>query len=307
MLYDDFTELRPGSLANLEQSLNSTGGFYGCNPSSSNATSHASNTRGRTSPGGWPGLLRWPWKTASVQSPSLPLHERQDALACVSTQPPADSEHRGLCVFLCIPYRRTANKLYPAVVENIPSDDALFNSLRSRYMTVREEHISFFSLKIIKSIRFVRFEVYFQGLVDVRITSDMPDESRQDEYFYYPKPVEFIPPIGENHMMHLYTCPEEAGHTGIYLGKIPKKIGGLDWLPTHSQGSKVGWGLHFVEGLDVAKLWVLGFIGFIISIMFGIAWSMIKDDMQSGFAVAACMLTGLLFTTGMVQAAYEPK
>ena len=307
MLYDDFIEIRPGALADLEKSLNSTGGFYECNPSSSNATSYATNRGDRTSPGGWLGLLRWPWKTAKIQSPSLPLHERQDALDRVSTQLPADNERRGLCIFLCIPYRRTANKLSPWTVEKVSTDNALFSSLRSLYETAREEHISFLSLKIVKSIRFVRFEVYSQRLVDVRTTPDMPDESRSDEYSYQPMPADFIPPIGENHMMHLYTYPEEAEHKGICLGKIPKKIEGLAWLPTHSQGSKVGWGLHFVEGLDITKLWVLGFIGFVISIMFGIAWSIIKDDIQSGFAVAACMLTGLLLTTGMVQAAYEPK
>lgn len=307
MLYDDFIEVRPGALADLEQSLNSTGGFYECNPGSSNATSYASNRRGRISPGGWLGSLRWPWKTANVQSPSLPLHERQSVLDRVSTQSPTDNERRGLCIFLCIPYRRTANKLYPALVEDVSTDNALFSFLRSIYKTAREGHISLLSLKRVKSIRFVRFEVYSQRLVDVRTTPDMPDESRRDEYSYQPKPAEFIPPIGENHMMHLYTYAEEVEHTGICLGKVPKKIEGLGWLPTHPQGSKVGWGLHFVEGLDVAKLWVCGFIGFVISIMFGIAWSMIKDDMQSGFAVAACMLTGLLFTTGMVQAAYEPK
>ena len=307
MLYDDFIELRPGGLADLEQSLNSAGGFYGCNPSASNATPYASNRHDHTSPGSWLGQLRWPWKIANVQSALLPLHERQVALARISTQLPAGNERRGLCIFLCIPYRRTANKMYPGVVEDVSTDNVLFSSLRSIYKTTREVHISFLSLKTIKSIRFVRFEVYSQGLVDVRTTPDMPDESRRDEYSFHPMPAEFIPPIGENHMMHLYTYPEEADHTGICLGKIPKKIGGLGWLPTQSQGSKVGWGLHFVEGLDVMKLWVWGFIGFMMSIMFGIAWSMIKDDMQSGFAVAACMLTGLLFTTGMVQAAYEPK
>ena len=305
MLYDDFIELRPGALADLEKSLNSTGGFYECNPSSSNATPYASNRLDRTSPGGWLGPLQWLWKTANVQSPSLPLHERLDALDRTSTQILANNERRGLCIFLCIPYRRTANKLNPMVVEKVNTDNALFSRLRSLHKTARKEHISIFSLKTIKSIRFVRFEVYSQGLVDVRTTPDMPDERRRDEYSY--TPVDFIPPIGENHMMHLYTYPEEAEHTGICLGKIPKKIEGLGWLPTHSQKSKVGWGLHFVEGLDVAKLWICGFIGFMTSIMFGIAWSMIKDDIQSGFAVAACMLTGLFFTTGMVQAAYEPK
>ena len=307
MLYDDFIEVRPGALADLEKSLNTTGGFYECNPSSSNATSGARDARDRTSPGSWLGSIRWPWKTVQVQSPSLPLHERQDALDRASAQLPADSERRGLCIFLCIPYRRTANKIYPWLIEQVSTDNALFSGLRSLYKTARKEHIPLLSLKTIKSIRFVRFEVYSQILVDVRTSPDMPDESRRDEYSYHPMPAEFIPPIGENHMMHLYTYPEEAEHTGICLGKIPKKIGGLAWLPTHSQGSKVGWGLHFVEGLDHTKLWVTGFIGFMVSIMFGLAWSVLKDDMQSGFAVAACMLTGLLFTTGMVQAAYEPK
>lgn len=306
-MYDDFIEVRPGALVELEQRLNSAGGFYECNPSSSNATSYASDRRDRRSPGRWLGPLRWPWKTANVQSPSIPLHERQDALDRISTQLPADNEGRGLCIFLCVPYRRTANILYPGVVEDVSTDNALFSSLRTTYKAARREHISFLSLKTIKSIRFVRFEVYSQRLVDVRTTPDMPDEGRRDEYTYHPMPAEFIPPVGENHMMHLYTHLEEAEHAGICLGKIPKKIGGLEWLPTHSQGSKVGWGLHFVEGLHVTKLWVSGFIGFMISIMFGIAWSMIKGDMQSGFAVAACMLTGLLFTTGMVQAAHDPK
>ena len=58
MLYDDFIELRPGALADLEKSFNSTGGFYECNPSSSNATSYASNSLDRTSPGSWLGPLQ---------------------------------------------------------------------------------------------------------------------------------------------------------------------------------------------------------------------------------------------------------
>ena len=197
--------------------------------------------------------------------------------------------------------------MYPWVVEKVSTDNALFSTLRSLYKTAREEHVSFLSLRTLQSIRFVRFEVYSQRLVDIRMTPDMPDESRRDEYSYEPTPAEFLPPIGENHMMHLYRCPEDAEYTGICLSKIPKKTEGLAWLPVHPQGCKMGWGLQFVEGLDVMKLWVSGFIGSIISIMFGIAWSMIKDNMQRGFAVAACMLTGLLFTSGLIQAAYAPR
>lgn len=300
MLYDDFIELRPGALADLEKKLNATTVFYECTPNSSSASLYATDLRDRTSPGGWLEQLRWPWTTAKVQSPSLPLQQRQDDFKRVSTQLPPNNERRGLCIFLCIPYHRTADKLYPWVVEKISTDNALFSTLRSLYKTAREEQVSFLSLKTLRSIRFVRFEVYSQRLVDVRMTPDMPDESRREEYSYDPMPAEFLPPIGENHMMHLYRCPDGADHTDICLSKIPKKIEGLAWLPVHPQGCKVGWGLQFVEGLDVAKLWLLGLIGLMISITFRIAWSFVKGHMQSGFAVAACMLTGLIFTTGLI-------
>ena len=304
-MYDDFIELRPGALADLEKSLNATGGFYECAPISSRASRYPTNAPVRTSPGGWLGTIWWPWQFAKVRSPLLPLHEQRIALGRVSSQLPTSNERQGLCIFLCLPYRKTANRLHHWVVEENSTDESLFSTLRSLYKTARKEHISFLSLKAIESIRFVRFEVYSQRLVDVLTSPDMPDERRSDQYFY--RPTEFIPPIGENHMMHLYNHPEETEHTAVCLGKLPKKIEGLAWLPTHSEGSKIGWGLQFVEGLDVKKLWVWGFIGFIISITFGVAWSFVKGDMQSGFAVAACMLTGLIFTTGLIQAAYAPR
>ena len=307
MLYDDFIELRPGALADLEKSLNATGGSYVCAPSSSRTSRHPSNARARTSPGGWLGTIRWPWKTAKVRSPLIPLQEQRMALDRVSSQLPTSNESRGLCIFLCMPYRKTANRLHHWVVEETSTDESLFSTLRALYQTASKGNFSFLSLKAIKSIRFVRFEVYSQKLVDVLTSPDMPDNRRSDQYSYRPVPAEFIPPIGENHMMHLYNHPEETEHTAVCLEKVPKKIEGLAWLPTHPGGSKIGWGLHFVEGLDIKKLSVWGFIGVMISITFGVAWFLVKGDLQSGFAVAACMLTGLIFTTGLIQAAYALK
>ena len=104
--------------------------------------------------------------------------------------------------------------------------------------------------------------------------------------------------------MHLYRYPKEAEDTGDCLSKIPKRLRELSILP---QGCDIGWGLQCVEGLDWIKLWALGFIGFLASSTLGFLWSVLKDDVQSGFAVAACMVMGLFFTIGIVQAAYEPK
>ena len=95
----------------------------------------------------------------------------------------------------------------------------------------------------------------------------------------------------------------EAKHTGICLSKIPKKTEGLAWLPVHPQGCKVGWGLQFVEGLHWMKLWIFGSMGFVISAMLGVAWAILKRDMQIGFEVAAWVLMDLIFTTGLIRAA----
>ena len=307
MLYDDFTELRPGALSELEHNLKFNGGFYQRNPTSAYSESYSSNTGHRRPQGGVFGLNWWLWKPARVLSPSLPLHKHQDAVQRTSYKPPTSDDLGGLCVFLCLPHRRSANKLHAWAVEKTHTDQQFFFSLRSFFKRVRGRKISKLSLKTVKSIRFVSFEVYSKLLVDIRTTPHIPEESRKEEYSYHPMPADFIPPIGENHLMHLYTYPEEAEQTGICLRKIPKKIEGLAWLSTHPQGSKVGWGLQLVEGLDWTNLWILGIMGFLASIMFGIAWALVRNDIQGGFGVAACMLVGLSFTTGMVQAAHEPQ
>ena len=49
-----------------------------------------------------------------------------------------------------------------------------------------------------------------------------------------------------------------------------------------------------------------GVLGFVLSVAFGIAWARFKNDVQGGFAIAACMMVGLTFTVGIVQSAMEP-
>ena len=104
------------------------------------------------------------------------------------------------------------------------------------------------SLKNIKSIQFVQFEMYKSELVDIRKEDDIPPESRQDEYRYCPVPAELIPPIGENHLLHLFTHPEDADDVGEpCLCRMPKKLRER-LLICPSRGTRLGWGIYFVEG-----------------------------------------------------------
>ena len=110
-----------------------------------------------------------------------------------------------------------------------------------------------FCVRKLRSIRFVKVELCPSTLVDIRKTNDIPPETYKNEYRYRPVPAEVIPPIGENHLMHLYDHPEDAEETAICLDRVPKKIRErLGVCP--QRGTGPGWGIHFVEGLHWTKL-----------------------------------------------------
>jgi len=303
-IFDDFDEVQPGAAERLEQRLNKDGGFREQNRYSHSNAGGSLNSRSST--------LRsvlsstWlPWKSAQNTLPSLPLHQKQSESGHPS-QTPASRRPEGLFLLLCIPHRKYATKLVHMDVCTLQSDRIFFSKLKTHYHEMRRRWSSFFSLKTLKSIQFVQFEMYKSELVDIRKTNDIPPETKKGEYRYQPIPAEVIPPVGENHLMHLYDHPEDAENTGVCLQKIPKKVRER-LLVCPNRGTGLGWGIHFVEGLNWTKLRWLGLVGFLTSIAFGAFWSVVKDDIQGGFGVTACMMVVLTFTMGILQAAFEPK
>lgn len=303
-LYDDFHEVQSGAAERLEQSLNKHSGFREQNNTSQGNAGGSLKSRSST----LNSLLSstWlPWSSVQNTSPSLPLHQKQDE-SSHHTQTPAPRRPEDLFLLLCIPHRKYATKLVHMDVCTLQSDQIFFAKLNAHYHEMRGRWNSIFSLKTLKSIQFVQFEMYKSELVDIRKTNDIPPETKKDEYRYQPIPAEVIPPVGENHLMHLYDHPEDAEDTGVCLQKIPKKVRER-LLVCPNRGTGLGWGLHFVEGLNWTKLWWLGLVGFLTSIAFGVSWSVVKDDIQGGFGVTACMMVMLTFTIGILQAAFEPK
>jgi hypothetical protein len=114
-------------------------------------------------------------------------------------------------------------------------------------------------------------------------------------------PADTIPPIGPNLMMHFFTHPEEAASHSVILQCIPKrKIDKLEPCPI--AGSSTGWGIDIVTGIDQFKLFCLGFLGSLMSVVFGITWAVVKSDIQGGFAVAGFMLTLFGFAIASLKA-----
>jgi hypothetical protein len=101
--------------------------------------------------------------------------------------------------------------------------------------------------------------------------------------------------------MHLFEHPEDAEVIPVLHQKIPKKLRvRLEACPT--KGSSVGWGLHFVEGLNWLVVFIYGSTGFAISLIAALIWVAVRDDVQGAFAIAGFMIAFLLFCGGIARA-----
>lgn len=112
---------------------------------------------------------------------------------------------------------------------------------------------------------------------------------------FEPVPCETNPPIGSNLLSHLLAHPDEAEVLPFLYKRIPKKI--------HAQlkGRKVGWGVQLIEGLNLYSVFVLASVGFALALVPAMYWSIVKDDIQSGFTISGYILTFVGFCVLMAQ------
>lgn len=133
------------------------------------------------------------------------------------------------------------------------------------------------SIKVVK-INFVHFELFPNNLVNILAEDCPPVDSG-----YIPVKDSFatFPPISSNIMIHLYENPDHADISKLLTSRIPKKLDSeLQICPIKRYGH--GWGLELVDGLNWKKVWVVGFIGLVLSCAFGILWSVLRHDVQGG-------------------------
>lgn len=90
-------------------------------------------------------------------------------------------------------------------------------------------------------------------------------------------------------MMHLFTsCSAQPLNTSLYLRHIPKrKDQALSFQPDAIE-DQTGYGLHFVEKLNSSlAVTVMFVISLVVGIVFGIWWSIRRQDVQGAFGVAS--------------------
>lgn len=142
--------------------------------------------------------------------------------------------------------------------------------------------------------------MYKSELVDVREKNVIPPPGHTD-YRYQPAPPEIIPPVGENHLMHLFQHPDHAEDDSVCLDRFPKKL--KEKLHCgKGQPTNFGWGLQFVEGWNGKKIWLIAFVLFGIgSLLIGVLWSIFGHSIQNAFAISGYMIAFATVSMGAVQ------
>lgn len=194
------------------------------------------------------------------------------------------------CLFLllCLPYHNRGTRLVQLDLRDVQDDKGFFYLLRNNYREMRGKFKRILSLRTVKSIKFVQFELRRSQLVNIRKENDLPPEALREEYMYNPMPADMIPPLGENYMMHLFSHPDHADPRAKEdLDRIPKKL--KDRLAIcAAQGKGIGWGVHFVEGWHLSALSLVAYVVFLIaSLIFLVCWAVLKQDVQGASGVAA--------------------
>ena len=308
---DDFQEVRAAAAATYSDILQRRLSMPNDHTYDRAQVSGTGTTRSQTSSPistslGWTGGLRAFAKRVRGRQdggPSLPQHRSETG----SNETPRSAAPNNdlLFLLLCIPQHQHATKLLQPQISALKSDKEFFQLLRANYKQMRGRMKGMLSLKTLRNIKFVQLEMYKSELVDIRKQDDMPPESQKDQYRYNPMPAEIVPPVGENHMLHLIKHPTHAEDDGLLLDRIPKKLRGR-LLVCSSRGTGLGWGIYFIEGWHISVITLVAFaIVLAGSLVFLICWSVLKQDVQGASGVAAYMIAFLGLAIGSVQALFE--
>lgn len=298
--FDDFQELDEGVVAEFADELLRSGYITHANVS----TGAARET---------PGLFRqasnafvtFRGSINGLRSSILPLFSKPTAVDPIALQCLPEGRCRWL--HLCLkkrPYATQLESLHVCIDDNQHKfiDATFFKALRKAYYGRRTWRDK--ALFALRKIQFVEFELCPDNLVDHITPNRLPPTV--DEYEF--QPTNKLPPIGEEHLMHLFTtCSVPLPNSSLYLRHIPKRKSQALCFQSDRIGGNIGWGLHFVESLNGSlAVTVMFVVSLVLGIVFAVCWSIWKKDVQGAFGVAAYMTSvmTLAVMTWQMWAAY---
>lgn len=302
---DESTETAEEGSRNLASDAPTVPARVHANPSSWYGGGRATNSWKSTTKGR-PGLGEREW--------TLPQYSQNSESDVTSIRHGRQgTSHAPEWLMLCVPHHKYANKLLSLETSLSPeTDQQFFRLLKVQYTRLRGGLRRMLRLRAMIAIRFARFEAFHNDLADIREYDCLPSKSYRHHYTFKPlAPGQRPPPIGCNQMMHLYAHPEHASDWRDLFPKVPRKI--APPLPAsaalarrkHEGNENQGWGLCFIEGMSWWRFCLFGLAIVLTSMMFGIVWTVVQDDIQGGFGVASYMLGVQVLALGALQMVYE--
>lgn len=308
-LYDDFVERRPGAARLLEAYLNRPRVHTPSSPVSRSSTStsmssvfdnasRASTLATPSSTYGGPSS----WGTNNSASKYSPTRIKNNNPFSVSIGQPIEDSW----LLTCANEGRSTPKIVHLDVnmQRIRSDKDLAMILRGHYEYLNRQWLKWTRLRGLTTIEFVQFEVHRNRFADIRATPSMPPASSSvndkspSQHPYTFQPVDLIPPVGSQYLLHLFKHPEDYDGELITYLRAPKRRERLEF--------GMGWGINLVEGFLAQKVWavLMTFFG-AGSAIFAILWTVKKDDVQGAFGVAGWIVTLAVLVVGALQAWLE--
>lgn len=100
-------------------------------------------------------------------------------------------------------------------------------------------------------------------------------------------------------MMDFFTNPDDIElDSTLVLRQLPKRTCGD--LQSPCSEAVEAWGIYYKEDWDWAKIWwILGVGFFPPSLVFGILWGILKQDIQGAFGVASWWMAGAAVVVGI--------
>ncbi|KAB8207929.1 hypothetical protein BDV34DRAFT_191377 [Aspergillus parasiticus] len=312
-LYDDYIEREPGALQALQNYLDvSTVPKKKTMPSENDQRSSRAASLYTPNTPSTQTILPLPTVDIADQSVTKPGNsETSNVFHNIeqSTKPT-----RPLLLLACIKRHGRPVKLHQEFVTHIADDRQLFHALRQIYYNHRQRLESFWSLRTLHSIHFMRFIYAGNSYIDVRCHGEICTPNNPcacipppnlvpplgTSYQCHPIPPRQSPPVGPELMMDFFNDPNgRAPGSDLVIQQLPKK---MDSELT-SDGIEVmtAWGIFYRESLDWKRIWVaLGLAFFLPSLLYGILWGILRKDIQGAFGVAAWWMTGATIVVGMM-------
>lgn len=257
-MYDDYKELVPGAVQEFEQQLvnhfsQAANGLRerqgtGRRADSSSLYSWITNAPRRL----WGSFKRSDEEQLPVtRAPAVGIQPQAAAAAA------AASGGELLFLLLCAHVKSgSAPRLLQGRADDLTSDQDFFAFMKELYLRQCkvDKWPSLLSIRKIQDIRFVRFELLRNNLVNIRGGRPMPDSP---DYVPFPANIGMDPPIAGNLLTHLFECPYDAD-TVLFLAKrIPRKRKDELRICEIARCAE-GWGLHLVPGINWAKVCAVG-------------------------------------------------